>query len=127
MFGMRDEWQSLCVADDLTVKRGRVRVTFAGGRSHEVRIRETDGAYLLTAIVAGWDVVGQMPDPYLAVWSRNRHSRLVGFRVDEEGTMVAHGWTPKDGLTPAALQHLVRAVAREADRYEFQLTGTDRR
>jgi len=60
------------------------------------------------------------------MWLRNRRSQLVGFRIDEKGSLVAHGWTPEEGLTPEAFQLLVRTVAREADRYEFQLTGLDR-
>ncbi|MFF5180688.1 hypothetical protein ACFY2Q_21890 [Micromonospora sp. NPDC000316] len=104
-----------------------MEVSFANGRSHTVRIQDVPDGYLLTAVVAGSDVVAQGDRLYREAWEKNRHSRLAGFRVDGEGRMVAHGWTPKDGLTAEAFQSVVRAVAREADRYEFQLTGADRR
>ena len=124
---MHDEWHRLCAAADLTVRPGRVRVHFPGGRSHDVHVRGTDSGYLVTATVATWDVIGQLSNPNRAAWKRNRRSRLVGFRITAEGTLLAHGWTPEDGLTADAFQLLIRAVAREADRYEYQLTGTDRR
>ncbi|MEU8215591.1 hypothetical protein AB0C47_07465 [Micromonospora taraxaci] len=104
-----------------------MRVFFANGRSHSVHVHDGAEGYLLTAVVAGADIVGQWDRMYREAWEKNRHSRLVGFRVDAEGRMVVHGWTPKNGLTAEVFQTLVRAVARGADRYEFQLTGADRR
>ncbi|MEU5950506.1 hypothetical protein ABZ793_33890 [Micromonospora sp. NPDC047465] len=81
----------------------------------------------MTAVVADADDLAPGQDAARAAWRRNRHSSLVDFRIDQEGRLIAQAWTPKDGLTPAAFQTLVRAVAREADRYEFQLTGSDDR
>ncbi len=81
----------------------------------------------MTAEVADAETMGQLNDATRNAWLRNRRSRLVGFRVDGSGALVAHGWTPKIGLTSEAFQTLVRTVAREADRYEFQLTGLDER
>lgn len=127
MVGMRGDWQRLCEAPDMRWKGQQVIVLFANGRSHAVRVHDSADSYLVTAVVAGADVVLQWDGMHLEAWLRNRHSRLVGFRVDEDGRMLAHGWTPKDGLTADAFQTLLRAVAREADRYEFHLTGADRR
>lgn len=127
MFGIRDDWRRLCETDDMRPKGKQVRVSFANGRSHSVHVHDGAEGYLLTAVVAGADIVGQWDRMYREAWEKNRHSRLVGFRVDAEGRMVVHGWTPKNGLTAEVFQTLVRAVAREADRYEFQLTGADRR
>ncbi|MEV1143467.1 hypothetical protein [Micromonospora sp. NPDC049799] len=124
---MRDDWRRLCETDDMRPKGKQVRVSFANGRSHSVHVHDGAEGYVLTAVVAGAETVGRWDRLYREAWERNRHSRLVGFRVDAEGRMIAHGWTPKDGLTADAFQTLVRAVAREADRYEFQLTGADRR
>ncbi|MEV5693528.1 hypothetical protein [Micromonospora globbae] len=127
MFGIRDDWRRLCAADDMQPKRQHVKVSFANGRSHSVRVQDAPDGYLLTAVVADADIVDQWDHLYREAWEKNRHSRLVGFRIDGEGRMTAHGWTPKEGLTAETFQTLVRAVAREADRYEFQLTGADRR
>jgi len=128
MFDTRDDWRRLCVAEDLSVRRGgRIQVGFANRRSHEVRVHDGDDGYLITAIVADLDDRRPVQDPYEDVWLRNRRSRLVGFRIDNDGTLVAHGWTPRAGLTAEAFQLLIRTVAREADRYEFHLTGADAR
>ncbi|WP_431924815.1 hypothetical protein [Micromonospora wenchangensis] len=127
MFGTRDDWRRLCQSDDMRPKGRHVKVSFANGRSHSVYVRDNDEAYLLTAVVANAEVVGQWDRLYREAWERNRHTRLAGFRIDTAGQLIAHGWTPKDGLTADAFQAVVRAVAREADRYEFQLTGADRR
>ncbi|GAA2331917.1 hypothetical protein [Dactylosporangium salmoneum] len=121
------DWHRLCTANDLSVEGTRIRVAFDNGRSHRVRVHETDDGYLLTATIVGWNVVQGLDEPYGMVWSRNRHSRLVGYRIDGSGALVAHGWTPRAGLTAKAFQALVRTIAREADRYELQLTGRDRR
>jgi hypothetical protein len=127
MLGMRVDWQRFCDAPDMRRKGQQVIVLFANGRSHAVRVQDATDSYLVTAVVADRDVIGQWDGMHVEAWLKNRHSRLVGFRVDEGGRMLAHGWTPKEGLTADAFQTLVRAVAREADRYEFHLTGADRR
>ncbi|MER7165773.1 hypothetical protein ABT336_06785 [Micromonospora sp. NPDC000207] len=127
MFGIRDDWRKLCQADDLRPRGRRVKVSFANGRSHAVHVHDGPDGYLFTAVVADAEVVQEWDRLYREAWERNRHTRLVGFRIDADGRLVAHGWTPKDGLTADVFQTVVRAVAREADRYEFHLTGTDRR
>jgi hypothetical protein len=124
---MRDDWERYCNADDLLVKRGRVQVNFAGGRTHTVRVHPVNDDYLLTADIIHLGDAAYGADPYQEMWTRNRRSVLVGFRIDDDDILVAHGWTPKDALTAEAFQLLIRTVAREADRYEFQLTGSDKR
>lgn len=126
MFGTGDDWRRLCEAGDMRTTRRQVVVRFANGRSHTVGVEDAGESYLLTAVVANAGVVGQWDDIEFEAWQKNRHSRLVGFRVDRDGRMLAQGWTPKVGLTPEAFQAVVRSVAREADRYEFHLTGADR-
>ncbi|MEU5724988.1 hypothetical protein ABZ783_24615 [Micromonospora sp. NPDC047738] len=125
MFGTRAEWRALCDADDMHVKRHDIAVRFANDRSHTVRVQDLTDAYLVTAVVTHPEALAQVSELARKAWLRNRHSSLVGFRVDEDGYLLAQAWTPKDGLTANAFQAVVRAVAREADRYEFQLTGTD--
>ncbi|MFI7280121.1 hypothetical protein ACIBOV_07630 [Micromonospora chersina] len=125
MFGTRAEWRALCDADDLRVKRHDIIVRFANDRSHSVGVHDLTDAYLVTAVVAAPEALVQVPDIRRKAWLRNRHTKLVGFRIDEDGYLVAQAWIPKNGLTADAFQAMVRAVAREADRYEFQLTGAD--
>lgn len=125
MFGTRAEWRTLCDAHDMRVKRHDIAVQFANDRSHAVRVHDLTDAYLMTAVVADPEALAQMTDIARKAWLRNRHSSLVGFRLDQDGYLLAHAWTPKDGLTAKAFQAIVRAVAREADRYEFRLTGSD--
>lgn len=127
MSATADDWRSMCRTDDLQTWPGRrrVRVRFDSGRSHDVTVKPTDDGYLLIAEVTDPDFL--VTNEYLYAWMRNRRSQLVGFRVTSDGTLIAHGWTPRAGLTATAFQLLIRTVAREADRYELQLTGLDKR
>lgn len=63
--------------------------------------------------------------PQLDAWQRNRAVKLVGFRVDARGRLVAEARVPKHGLTPDEFRTYVSAVATEADRLELILTGKD--
>jgi hypothetical protein len=69
--------------------------------------------------------VEEIPDAAVRAWVRNRSVMLVGFRVDERGRMVGESWVPKPGLTAAEFQFILRHLATESDRFEFQLSGQD--
>ncbi|WSA83889.1 helicase-related protein [Micromonospora sp. NBC_01796] len=119
----RAEWRTLCDAEDMRVRRHGIVVRFAKQRSHTVQIQDLIDAYLVTAVIAHHDDLAHQPSTARNAWFQNRYSSLVGFRVAADGHLVAQGWTPKDGLTANAFQAIVRAVARQAHRYEFRLTG----
>ena len=60
------------------------------------------------------------------VWQRNRRLMLVGMRFDKQGRLVGESWVPKAGLVGDEFLVYLRTLARECDRFEFQLTGEDR-
>jgi hypothetical protein len=107
------------------VEGEEVVVGFDNGRSHRVRIVETDTAFEMHAIVARAAAVRDIADLPLRIWRHNRAAQLVGFRIDTRGRVYAEGWVPKAGLTREEFQIVLRRVAAESDRFEFILTGKD--
>ena len=112
-------------ADDLSVENTSVVVDLQGGRGHRVSITDSAEGYVFEAIAASKRHVRSSPAPELSAWQRNRSSRLVGYRVDQRGRLVAHAWSPRVATTATMFQAIVRAVAREADRQELLMTGAD--
>ena len=97
-----------------------------GDRSHRVTVSETDVSYLLRSVVLQRKRVRELTDLPLTVWTRNRDTSLVGFRIDETARLIAEAWLPKTGLTTEEFRLYVRTVAEESDRFEYQLTGLDK-
>ena len=122
---MNINWQQFCKAEGFTSDDEGVEVRFDSGRSQKVAVEDHGGAFLLSSIVARQAVVNGVPDAALRAWVRNRSAFLVGFRVDERGRLIAESWTPKVGLVSTEFQLILRHLAHEADRFEFQLTGRD--
>jgi hypothetical protein len=118
------DWTKLARATDVTIADGVARVAL-GERSHRVSVLNEGDSFRLLAVVAPPAAVARMSEPVLFAWKRNRSSRLVGFRVDQRGRMVGEAWLPKNGLTPAEFQLVLRAVATESDRLEQLATGRD--
>jgi hypothetical protein len=121
------EWKRHARARDFTVTDAAIDVRLPNARRHAVSVRADDDGYVLEAVIAGRrHTAAAFDDPVLTAWRRNRSSRIVGHRIDRHGRLVAHIWTPRAGLTAALFQTLVRTLAREADRQELLLTGSDR-
>jgi hypothetical protein len=121
-------WRTLCAgAQDLQVEGDTgVLVTLGKARQHRVTVVVTGDAIELRAVVARRSRLDGLADPQLATWHRNRAVSLVGFRVDERGTLVGESWVPTAGLTAAEFLIYVRGLAAACDLFEFQLTGRDR-
>lgn len=124
---MPADWKAFTRVRDFDVTGDAITVRLANERRHVVKVADDDDGYLLTATVAGRRATGDPGAAALEAWQRNRRRRLVGYRVDKRGRLVAQAWTPRAGLTPEAFRLLVRTLAAEADRHELLLTGTDRR
>jgi hypothetical protein len=122
---MSSSWHALCAGSRIQFDGDDVVVSFENGRKHRVRLRETESAIEVHAIVARAASVKDVTDLPLRVWLHNRAAQLVSFRIDTRGRVYAEGWVPKAGLTAEELQHVVRRVAAESDRFEFILTGRD--
>lgn len=115
-------------AEDLQVlSGGTIVVRLDNGREHAVQIREDRDGLVLEAWVANQRQVRRLGDVDVYAWQLNRTARLVGFRCNERGQLVAHAWTPIDGLTSNLFCLTVRTLAAEADHRELLLTGQDRR
>lgn len=122
---MSNSWRSLCAGPQIHFDGDDVVVGFENGRKHRVRLRETETAIEVHAVVARAASVRDVTDLPLRVWLHNRAAQLVSFRIDTRGRVYAEGWVPKVGLTAEELQYVVRRVAAESDRFEFILTGRD--
>lgn len=121
---MAAEWHRLVRGRDFDVGADTVLVRL-GERSHMLTVADEGEQYLLTAVVARARVVRQFEDLLLRAWKRNRATQLVGFRIDDRERLVAEAMVPKVGLTAEEFQLYARTVARESDRFEFELTGED--
>jgi len=121
------EWQSWCKGErDLTVDVAGVRVALDDDRGQVVQVSDGQDCLELSSVVLKASLVETIEDVVLRAWRRNRTTRLVGFKVDKRGRLIATAWTPLAGLTASEFLALVRRLAREADLFEYQLTGADR-
>lgn len=121
---MAASWQSLLRGREFRMEDGGVFVAL-GERAHRVDVIDSGEHYLLSAVVARPRVTDRIEDVALRAWLRNRATTLVGFRLDGRKRLVAESMVPKAGLTAEEFQVYARTVARESDRFEFELTGED--
>jgi hypothetical protein len=122
---MRTDWRALARGPDATLDADGVRVRFPSGRTHHVRVRETDDTFELWAIVARAAAISEVRDLATRIWRHNRAAQLVSFRLDAGGRIIGAGWVPKAGLSAEEFQLVLHRVAAESDRLEFLLTGRD--
>jgi hypothetical protein len=122
---MNNNWRQFCKADGFAPAGDGVEVQFDGDRSQKVAVEDHGDAFLLRSIIAHQAVVNKVSDAAFRAWVHNRSAFLVGFRVDERGRLVCEAWIPKQGITNTEFQLIVRHLATESDRFEFQLTGQD--
>jgi hypothetical protein len=101
-------------------------VRFESGRSQKVAVEDRGDAFLLRSVVARHAIVSEIADAALRAWTRNRSTVFVGFRVDDRERMIGEVSVPKQGITASEFQLILRHLAAEADRFEFELTGGDR-
>jgi hypothetical protein len=123
---MQSEWETYCRAPDLNSDDTGVLVRFASGRAQRVEITVNDDAYVLRSVVAKQSIVSRDPDAAVRTWLRNQQVSLVGFRIDERSRIVGEAMLLKAGLTAQEFQLVLRTVAVECDRFEYQLTWSDR-
>jgi hypothetical protein len=122
---MQSEWETYCRAPDLNSNGTGVLVRFANGRAQRVEITVNDDAYLLRSVVAKQSIVSRDSAAAPRTWLRNQQVSLVGFRIDERGRIVGEAMLLKAGLTAQEFQLVLRTVAVECDRFEYQLTWHD--
>jgi hypothetical protein len=89
---MATDWRALCAGSRVKFDGDDVIVGFENGRNHRVKVRDTDEAFEVHAVVARPAAVRDVPDLPLRIWRHNRRAQLVSFRID---TRVAY--TPRAG------------------------------
>ena len=58
-------------------------------------------------------------------WRKNALKELVAFTFDETGNLIGVIESPTDTLDDEEIVMYIDALAREADRFEYKLTGQD--
>lgn len=119
------EWRSWCKAEDLAVDGDAVVVTIGRSRKHRIVVEDHDESLRLFGVVVG-SRRSDMDGLEVDAWQRNRRLLLVGMRFDKLDRLVGESWVPKVGLVHEEFLVYLRTLARECDRFEFQLTGQDR-
>ena len=114
--GLRAEWEP-----------GAIQVTFPNGRGQKVRYQRRGEHYLFTSRVAteghlqhlSWKEISR------EILLRNRLTEVVAFGVRNWHAVEA--WVEQRAFTlrTEKLKFYVAHLAREADRFEFLLTGKD--
>lgn len=122
---MAVDWRQFCKVRDLDVRDDSVVVTLDNDRKHRIAVREDPEGFRCTAMVARSAVVARVQGAPLLAWLRNRETRLVGFRFDTRGNLVAEAVVPRAGLERDEFRLYVRTLAVEADWFEYTLTGRD--
>jgi len=121
------EWRAWCRAElDMEVQGEHVIVTLDDERVQSVLVTEEVDSLEFSSVVLRSGLTQSIPDVELLAWRRNRSMRLVGFKIDKRGRLVATAWAPLAGLTSSECTSLIRRLAREADLFEYQMTGADR-
>src|SRR5687768_770635 len=119
----KTNWHAWCGADELQAGQASVTCWFGHvneSRKHVVRVIEGEQDFALEATIVSHAVLAEMDrSAQLDAWHRNRSVKLVGFRVDARGRLVAEARVPKHGLTAEEFRLYVMAVATEADRLEL--------
>jgi len=85
-----------------------------------VMTSEVLGSGTVTAKIKKWDDLARM------VWTRNAEHELVTFAFDKQDRLVGQIRHPAQHLDPEELELYITTLARECDRFEYQLGGVDR-
>lgn len=106
---------------------GIVRVTFPNGREQTVRYERRGEHYLFTSRVATEGQLHHLTWKELSreILRRNRMTKVVAFGVSNRNAVNAWVQQRVSTLRAEKLKFYLRFLAREADRFEFLLTGKD--
>lgn len=114
---------------DLEVEWGprHLTVSFDSGRTQKIKYRREGDNYVFVSSVARPKAVGDIKLKHLAqrILARNRATEVVTFGLSPRGGIDAWINHRADTLEPEELKFYLKVLAREADRFEFLLTGKD--
>ncbi|MYD79504.1 MAG: hypothetical protein F4X44_02695 [Gammaproteobacteria bacterium] len=115
--------------NDLTWHRdgNQVCVTFAkNGRSQIVHLRTRRKHYVFSSVVAGSaEVKEDRRKLWYRLWRRNSLKPIVTFTIDNRDRVVGLIDQPIESVSEAEICFYIETVARECDRLEYILTGSD--
>src|ERR1039458_4349206 len=95
---MKAEWIDLCRCDGFRIDGNFVEVIFANERRQRVCIEDQADAYRLFSVAARAAKLGDLSNPALVAWERNRSLSLMGLRVDDRGRMIGGVFSSTVGL-----------------------------
>ncbi|MCY3627150.1 MAG: hypothetical protein OXG88_05865 [Gammaproteobacteria bacterium] len=108
-----------------------VRVTVDRfGRTQRILLARKNNFYVLTSPVAyvesiaGTDAA-ERRSLLAHIWSRNALKPLVILRIDGRDRVVGQVFVPIDQVSPTTIEFYLKNLARDCDRFEYILTGTD--
>lgn len=123
---MKGDWRAWCRPEkDLSIRGFDVEVSLPDGRHHTVAVEQLDDGFRLTARIASPRELGDLAEPELDMWQRNRAVQLVGFHIDRYDRLIGAALVPGVGLRSDEFVLYLRTLAAECDRLEALLTGVD--
>ncbi len=132
MRNLKERIDSIIVKGKLPWKRRGQSVTIRimeSERKHVVRTEVHEGRYRMYSVVLR---AAEVPkrialkrDLIYRTWRKNALKELVTFTFDESGNLIGVVESPIDSLDDEEIVMYMDALAREADRFEYKLTGQD--
>lgn len=117
--------------EDWTLKEKYVDVQlWKGTRGQRVYLSLKGGFYYFRSVVLGSAAVTKnnrrWNELVLMAWQRNADHELVTFAFDKQNRLVGLIRHPAEHLDPEELELYITTLARECDRFEYLIAGTDK-
>ncbi len=101
-----------------------------GGRRQKIHLSRIGTTYRFLSVVAGKAFVTKSArawrDLARRAWRKNDLKEIVTFSFDRRDRLIGVIEQPADTLFKEELVLYIETLARECDRFEYQLTGQDR-
>ena len=124
---------ALIEKDDLPWKRRGPTVTVEfvrNGRKQRVRISRIGPMYRFQSVVVESDFVKRSTAHWnrlaYRAWRKNALKEIITFAFDDEDRLIGLVEQPAVTVDPEEIRLYIETVARECDRFEYNLTGEDR-
>ena len=132
MRNLKERLDKIIVKEDLPWKRKGQSVTIRireSERKHVVRAEVQEGrCRFYSVVLRATEVPSRVAlkrDLVYRAWRKNALKELVAFTFDEAGNLIGVIESPMDTMDDEELVMYIDALATEADRFEYKLTGQD--
>ena len=105
-------------------KQVRIRLS-SGGRSHVVHVARKKDSYVFWSVVAAHAAGQDRRALARRIWRRNALKPVVMFTIDSRDRIIGRIDQPVESLHAREIEFYLETLARECDRFEYVLTGTD--